>query len=153
MNCPNCGTEVQEGSLSCPNCAAALPITSDVSNGGFSPAAPKKSHTGLIIGVVCGVVAVIAAIILCVVLLGGGGKDGTYVCKDMEALGIECTLKVDGSKFTLKMSAYGESEKQSGKIKFDGKKVTLTVDGESIEGTYNKSKKQITVEGMTFTKK
>lgn len=155
MNCPNCGADVQEGLMSCPNCAAALPVTEnpyDVSTGPM--AVPKKTNTGLIIGVACGVVVLLAAAIVCIVLLIGGGKDGTYVCKDLSALGIECTLKVDGNKFTMKMEAFGESETETGTIKFSGKTVKLTSsDGETIEGTYNKSKKTITVDEMKFTKK
>lgn len=154
MNCPNCGTEVQEGLMSCPNCAAALPVTDNPYNVSTGPmAVPKKTNTGLIIGVVCGVAALLVVAVVCIVLLLGNGKDGTYVCKEMSAFGVDCTLKVDGNKFTLKMSGFGESEKESGKIKFSGKTVKLTVDGETIEGTYNKSKKTITFEGMTFTKK
>ncbi len=156
MNCPNCGAQLQEGTLVCPNCAAALPVD-NASQPAFNQApvydVPKKSKKGLIIGLSCAAVVVIAAVILCVVLLIGGGKNGTYLCKDMEAYGVTCTIKVDGSKFTMKMAAFGENETQKGTIKFNGKKVKLTAEGETIEGTYNKSKKTITFEGMTFTKK
>lgn len=154
MNCPNCGTNVPDGMMSCPNCAATLPVNDnsyDSTTG--SMASPKKKNTGLIIGVIAGVVVLLAAVVVCIVLLLGSGKDGTYVCKDMSGFGVDCTLKVDGNKFTLKISGFGESESESGTIKFSGKTVKLTSDGETIEGEYNKSKKTITIEGMTFTKK
>ena len=157
MNCPNCGTELPEGSVVCTNCAASL-VESTIQSNDFNQASaytepPKKSKKGLIIGLSCAAVAIIAIVVIAIVLIIGGNKNGTYTCKEMESYGVKCTLKVNGDKFTLKMSAYGEEEKESGKIKFKGKKVTLTVDGEDVKGTYNKSKKTIDIEGMTFTKK
>lgn len=154
MNCPNCGTYIKEGVMSCPNCATELPVTNSFYDASSGPmAVPKKTNTGLIIGIVGGVVVLLAAAIVCIVLLLGNGKDGTYVCKDMADYGIECTLKVDGNKFTLKMNAFGTTTEESGTIKFSGKTVKLTSDGETIEGEYNKSKKTISFEDMTFTKK
>lgn len=156
MNCPKCGATLQDDMLVCPTCGTPLPVQSE-SQSDFANAAPTtapaKSKKGLIIGLAAGAVAIIALIVVLIVFVFAGGPDGTYECSDLKALGITCTLKVDGDEFTLKMSAYGETETQKGKIKFDGKKVTMTVDGESEEGTYNKSDETIEFEGMTFKKK
>ncbi len=152
MNCPNCGANLPDGTLSCPNCAAPIPSQAGFSNPMPVNTMPKKSNKGLIIGIACGAVVVIAAVILCIVLFSGS-QDGTYVNNDFEDYGIDCTLTVDGNKCELKMSGYGESTSEKGTIKFNGKKVTITFDGEKSEGTYNKSKKTIEIDGMTFKKK
>lgn len=152
MNCPNCGTNIPDGVLSCPNCAAPVSNQTGFSNPMPVNAMPRKSNKGLIIGIACGAVVVIAAIILCIVLFTGG-KNGTYVNNDFKDYGIDCTLKVNGSKCELKMAGFGETTTEKGTIKFNGSKVTITFDGESSKGTYNKSKKTIEIDGMTFKKK
>ena len=152
MNCPNCGTNLPDGTMSCPNCAAPVPAQTGYSNPMPANAMPKKTNKGLIIGILCGAVAIIAAIIICIILFTGT-TDGTYVCEDFVESGIDCVLKVNGSKCELKMTFLGESESEEGTIKFSGKKVTITIDGETNVGTYNKSKKTIEIDGMTFKKK
>ncbi|MBQ9610324.1 MAG: zinc ribbon domain-containing protein [Lachnospiraceae bacterium] len=172
MNCPSCGNQVADGSMSCPVCGAALipsggmqpqyqsaPQGFDsMQQGGMQPqyqAVPQSSggnKTGLIIGIIVAAVAVIA-LVLCLVLGVFSGKDGTYVCNDYAAFGMDVTLEVDGDNFTLTMNAFGETETESGTIKFKGDKVELTAEGETIEGDYSKKDKTITIEGMTFKKK
>lgn len=159
MNCPNCGNQVADGSASCPTCGAPLMAPGGMPQGGapMEPqyqAAPQGGgkKTGLIIGIVVAAVAVIA-IVLCLVLgVFGGGHNGKYVCEDYATYGMDVSIEVKGSKFTMTMSAFGETETESGTIKFKGDKVELTVDGDTVEGTYDKKEKSITFEGMTFKK-
>lgn len=160
MICPSCGNQVADGSPSCPVCGAALMAPGGMPQGGMQPqyqAAPAPQgggkKTGLIIGIAVAAVAVVA-LVLCLVLgVFGGGHNGKYVCEDYAAYGMDVSLEVKGSKFTLTMSAFGETETTEGTIKFKGDKVELTAEGDTIEGTYDKGEKSITFEGMTFKKK
>ncbi len=168
MNCPFCGNQVADGSANCPVCGAALmtpggmpqgagPMQGGMPQGGIQPqyqAAPQGGgkKTGLIIGIIVAAVAVIA-IVLCLVLGVFSSKNGKYVCSDWSAFGVDMTLEVKGSDFTLTMTAYGETETTEGTIKFSGKKVKLTAEGETIEGTYSAKDKTISLdmEGMSLT--
>ena len=47
-------------------------------------------------------------------------------------MGNEMKLEIKGSKFTMEM----DGDKETGKAKIDGNKVTLTAEGKSIKGTY-----------------
>ena len=172
MICPSCGSQVDDNSPSCPVCGGTLfdqnamqqgygqPQGMNPMQGGaqpqYAPEPPKKSKTGLIIGIVVAAVAVIA-IVLCLVLGVFSSKNGKYVCDDYAAFGMDLSLTVDGDKFTLEMSAFGESDSTEGTIKFKGDKVEMTAEGDTIEGTYSKKDKSITIseEGlsMTFKKK
>ena len=136
---------------------------------------PKKSKTGLIIGIVAAVIVIAGGLIACFafgVFGGGGGKDGKYYLenissggitmdKDMlSAYGIDLSsmyLEVKGEKATLSLEFMGNSESADCEIKFDGSTVTLTKDGQSINGTYDEGEKSISINidgsGMTFKKK
>ena len=164
MNCPSCGNQVADGAANCPVCGAPLMVAGGMpqgmdpmQQGGVQPQyqAPQGGgkKTGLIIGIAVAAVAVVA-LVLCLVLgVFGGGHNGKYVCDDYAAYGMDVSLEVKGSKFTLTMSAFGETETTEGTIKFKGDKVELTAEGDTIEGTYDKGEKSITFEGMTFKKK
>lgn len=175
MYCPSCGLFVQDDSLACSNCGEEMPIydnyasgysgtynsndystnySSDFSNSSLNyVSAPQKTDRKLIIATLIGVVALLFTVVLCSSLINKSlnNKNGTYVCEYMKDLGINCTLIVDDDNFTLNISAYGESQTESGTIKFDGNKVELTVDSNTVEGEYDKSNKTITFSDMTFT--
>ncbi len=159
MNCPSCGNQVADGSANCPVCGAPLMAPGGMPQGGapMQPqyqAAPQGGgkKTGLIIGIAVAAVVVIA-LIVCFALGLFSSKNGKYVCDDYSAYGMELSLEVKGSKFTMTVNAFGETETTEGTIKFKGDKVELTAEGDTIEGTYSKKDKSITFEGMTFKKK
>ena len=169
MVCQNCGTQLPDGTPSCPTCGAQLGAPYMDPNQMFNQApvaAPaKKSNTGMIIGIVVAVVAVIAIVLVAVSLLGGSEYDGKYkltTCtymgqefsiSDMEAMmgeSYDMTLTVKGSRCTL--TSDGETGK--GKISFDGNTVTIEDDEETLEGEYDADAKTITINmygvGMIF---
>ncbi|GEM_PF-3273945 len=161
MLCSNCGNDIPEGQSACPYCGAQM------MNGGVQPAydpaqayapaqtyAPaQKSKKGLIIGLIAGLVAIVAVVLVLVFFVFGKGKaDGTYVCQDYAAFGMDVSLEIDGDEFVLEMSAYGESETIEGKCKVDGDTITLTYEGEDVECDYDKKEGTIDFEGMIFTK-
>ena len=167
MNCPSCGNQVADGAANCPVCGAPLMVAGGMpqgmdpmQQGGVQPQyqAPQGGgkKTGLIIGIAVAAVVVIA-LIVCFALGLFSSKNGKYVCDDYASFGMDVTLEVKGSDFTLTMSAFGETESQKGTIKFKGSKVELTAEGETIEGKYSKKDKTITIEedgmSMTFKKK
>ena len=115
-----------------------------------APAAPKKSNTGLIIGIVAGVVVIATAVILCFVfgVFGGkGGTDGTYKFEKMVYGGMEIdnsmlssygldlgefSIEIKGDKATVVF--YGESAEAD--VKIDGENITFTSsNGQVLNGT------------------
>lgn len=181
MNCPNCGAELPEGSTWCAACGNAIDAQpaggaadSLFSGTPVAEAPAKKSKAGLIVAVVA-IVAVIAVLAV-VVILKGGKHNGTYKLTSLSAYGMEfsvdqfesmagvkvdMTLTVKGSKCELKVSketaeAMGSGfTSGTGKIKFDGDKVTIESDG-TLTGTYDADAKTITLSAsgvdMVFTK-
>lgn len=163
MYCPTCGKEIEDGSLVCPICGAALEVESEQPVYQAAPAAavePKKKNIVLPIVVALVAIAAIAAVLI-IFVFGGGNKDGKYVCEMYAAFGIDVYLEVDGDEFDLVMTydANGdgtigddEKEEQEGTIKFDGDKVIMTAEGEDVEGSYDKDKKSITIsqDGMSM---
>ena len=87
------------------------------------------SKKGLIIGIVAAVAVIAIIVVVCVLVFGKNKVEGKY---KGEFMGIEMKLEIKGSKFTMDMGG----DKQTGKAKIDGNKVTLTAEGESIKGTY-----------------
>ncbi len=153
MVCQNCGTQLPDGTPSCPTCGAQLmaqPYTA-------APVAPaKKNNTGMIIGIVVAVVAVIAIILVASGLLGNSEYNGdyklvkcsyygeVYTMEEMEAMSgtsYDMTLTVKGSRCTLKSNG----ETGTGKISFDGDTVTIEDDSETLEGEYDADTKTITL--------
>lgn len=184
MNCPNCGAELPEGSTWCAACGTALGDAqpqASVNDQLFSqtPVTPveaavpaKKSSTGIIAAIVAVLVIVAAA---AVVFLTVGKYNGTYKLSEVSAMGmtlsaedfeefsgqkLDMSLKVSFGKCKLSadMAELGVEGSGSCKIKIKGDKVTLTADGEDLEGTYDSKKKSITIiepesgVSMTFTK-
>ena len=128
---------------------------------------PKKSHTGLIIGIIAGV-AVIAALVVCLIMGVFSGKNGKYYLDSMNYNGVSLTadsikafgldvsdmyIELNDDKFTLSLGSLG-GVSASGDVTYDGSTITLTYEGRSISGTL--SGKTITIEiegsGMTFKK-
>ncbi len=122
-----------------------------------APVAPKKSHTGLIIGIIAGV-AVIGALVVMWVLgvFGGGGQDGTYKLNSAKMYGIEITedqlstYGLDTSKFKVKISGSTATLDMAGQttscdVKFSGNTVSFSGGGETIDGTYDSSAGTITI--------
>lgn len=87
------------------------------------------SKKGLIIGIVAAVAVIAIIVVVCVLVFGKNKVEGKY---KGEFMGIEMKLEIKGSKFTMDMGG----DKETGKVKIDGNKVTLTAEGESIKGTY-----------------
>ena len=137
-------------------------------------AVPKKSNTGLIIGIIAAVavVATVVVLLLTGVIGGGGnsGKNGTYILDSAEMYGqtfsgsqlTELGLNVDS--FKIEISGRTATVKMVGKeasckVEFsDNDTKVKFVDGnDTIEGTYDNSAKTITVTAsgvkMTFKKK
>ena len=128
--------------------------------------APKKSNTGLIIGIIAGV-AVVAALVVCWVLgvFGGGNKaaNGNYKFDHAEYGGLtmdpntmnealkqmgynmdvsDFYLKIDGTKATVQlMGMTGTCS-----VKFNGDNVTFTENGRDIEGVFDEAAKTISLE-------
>ena len=170
MVCQNCGTQLPDGTPSCPTCGAQFFAQQPYDDAPAYSAAPaKKSNTGLIIGIVVAIVAVIAIVLVLSNLLGGSKYDGKYKLTACASMGMEftieqmeamsgesfdMTLEVKGSKCTLDAKAMGY-DKASCKIKFDGDTVTLIEDGEELVGTYDADAKTITISAsgvdMIFT--
>lgn len=173
MICQNCGTQLPDGTPSCPTCGTQFfaqpqqpymdpnqPYTS-------APVMPaKKNNTGMIIGIIAAVIAVVAVIIVLVKVLGGEGGgsakspyDGTYKFTKGYAYGIEVTLEqmeqingqsydmtliVKGNKCTMEAPAMG-IDKAVCKIKIDGTDVEL-IDGDTtMTGTYDEVEKSISI--------
>ena len=112
------------------------------------PAPKRGKKKGLIIGIA------IAALVLIICFATGvfSSKNGKYVCNDYASSGMYMSIEVDGSDFTLTVTEDGETSTSSGTIKFKGDSVVLSAAGETLEGTYDKSNKTITIEGLTFKK-
>ena len=87
------------------------------------------SKKGLIIGIVAAVAVIAIIVVVCVLVFGKNKVEGKY---KGEFMGIEMKLEIKGSKFTMDMGG----DKETGKAKIDGNKVTLTAEGKSIKGTY-----------------
>ena len=130
---------------------------------------PKKSHTGLIIGIIAGVAVIGALVVMWVLGVFGGGKgtDGTYKLNAAKMYGVEVNedqlssfgldvdkfkIVVKGDKATLEMA--GQSTEVD--VKFSGSTVTFSGGGESIDGTYSEGSGTITISytgvEMTFKK-
>ena len=124
-----------------------------------APAAPKKSKTGLIIGIVAGVV-VIGALVACWLLGvfgGGSGADGTYKfdsanaygmtmdAETMKTFGVDVSdfyIKINGDKATINLMGYGGDCE----VKINGSDITFIEGSREIKGTYDSSANTITIE-------
>ncbi len=101
--------------------------------------------------------AMALVIALGVTLVACGGVTGTYEC-EITVMGssVTTTLELkDGDEFVMTANMGGVSSEQKGTYKVDGEKITLTVDGETLEGTITNNEIVITQDGvkMTFKKK
>lgn len=180
MNCPNCGTQLPDGTTFCTTCGSALdaqPATNvnDALFNNAAPAytpAPAKKGKGGVIGIIVGVIALLAIAFVLVYFVFNGRYNGTYEFDSMSAFGLTYTreemedlygesldisLKVTFTKCTLDADALGYSGSGSAKIKFKGDEVTFIDGDEEMTGTYDSKEKSITIsaEGveMKFVKK
>lgn len=178
MVCQNCGTQLPDGTPSCPTCGAQFmaqpasnPNDALFNQASYTAAAPaKKNNTGMIIGIVVALVAIVAIVLIAGNLLGGSEYDGKYKFTSATSMGMtftaeqmeemsgdsfDMTLEIKGSKCTLDAKAMGY-DKASCKIKFDGDTVTLIDGDEELVGTYDADAETITITAsgvdMVFTK-
>lgn len=144
MRCPNCGKEVQDGFLVCPDCSEMLPINDDTNTNNYnnynnysnynsgtytSPSYTdignnynRKSKKNLKLYILIILVA------FSVIVYSATTKNGTYEYKgDVETI----TLKVGINKYTLteKIKIGGQKFEMvcSGKVDFAGSTGTLTL--------------------------
>ena len=104
----------------------------------------KKSHKGLIIGIISAVVVLAtAAILLIFVFDVFSGKNGTYKLQGA-AEGQTMELKADGEKSSFSTNLNGSEQRTDCKVTFDDTRVTVSAHGNTLEGTYNKEAKTIT---------
>lgn len=101
--------------------------------------------------------AMALVVALGVTLVACGGVKGTYEC-EISVMGstVTTTLELkDGDEFVMTANMGGVSSEQKGTYKVDGEKITLTVDGEAMEGTIANNEIVLTQDGvkMTFKKK
>lgn len=178
MNCPNCGAELPEGSTWCASCGNAIDNQSSGGAGdalfSSTPAAPapaKKSAVGPIVAVVV-ILAIIA--VAAILLVPKMKYNGTYELSEVSAMGmtfsaaefeemsgqkIDMQLKVSFGKCELSADMAGMGVEGNGvaKIKISGDKVTITDNGQTLEGKYDSKEQTITLtaEGvdMVFKKK
>lgn len=73
---------------------------------------------------------------------GGSAAGQEVTAEQLEAAGMDMTMKFDDGKVSVSLSTGGEAEDGEGTYKVDGKKVTIESDGQKLEGT---------VDGDTFT--
>lgn len=176
MNCPNCGTQLPDGTPACPACGtqfAPAPMQQPAYDPyGQAPVAQKKSNTGLIVGIIIAVIAIAAAIVLVVVLKNkkSGASDEyngtyyltsmsdgytTYSVEDFKAFGYDMSgvgLKISGSKIdfvggeALGMGSFVSSEVEIS----DGTITIKDPDGTTMTGTISGNKISITSDGITM---
>ncbi len=128
-----------------------------------APAAPPKSHTGLIIGIIVGVAVVAALVIMWVLgVFGGGNHDGTYELDKASLFGMEVTgeqLKtygLDGSKYSIKISGGSATLIMDGNeiscdVSFSGDKVSFSNGGQTLEGTCSGNSITISYSGIELS--
>ncbi|MBD5137259.1 MAG: zinc ribbon domain-containing protein [Lachnospiraceae bacterium] len=172
MRCPNCGKEVQDGFVVCPDCSEMLPINDDTNNynsdtytsssyadigNNYNSKSPKKLKLYILI-----ILVVFSAIVYSAIT-----KNGTYEYKgDGEIITLKigmnkCTLteKIETEDYEFRMVCHG-------KVDFDGSTGTLTINegkasngktevslnetfknfNDKIECKYNRFKKTITID-------
>lgn len=101
--------------------------------------------------------AMALVLVLGVTLVACGGVTGTYEC-EISVMGstVTTTLELkDGDECVMTANIGGISSEEKGTYKIDGDKITLTIDGDSLEGTIANNEIVITQDGvkMTFKKK
>ena len=100
MFCPNCGKEIQDGSVFCPECGTRIDgATEKIAGASTAGAAQLRSGHGI----PAAVVALVAVVAIVAVAVGAGvipnlarSSDGPAVQQDAEALG-ELSVQVTGS--------------------------------------------------------
>ena len=97
--------------------------------------------------------AAVLVVMLGVTLVACGGVKGTYEC-EITVMGstVTTTLELkDGDKCVMSANAGGISSEKEGTYKVDGDKITLTISGESVEGTISGGEIVITQDGVKMT--
>lgn len=117
--------------------------------------APKKSHTGLIIGLSCAAVAIIAAIIIVVILAVGGKGNivGTWSLTE-DGQTITCTFDEDG---TGELAYEFAGMSMQFEYETDGDNLDITVYGSTSTSTYKIDGDELTItdgngESQTLTR-
>ncbi|MBQ7707379.1 MAG: protein kinase [Lachnospiraceae bacterium] len=130
----------------------AVPAMNNMQSGYGAPQGYPTTKGGKKKGLIIGIAIAVIVLIICFASGVFSGRNGKYVCDDYTSEGLYMTLEVHGSDFTLTVTESGETSTSKGTIKFSGDDVTLSAAGETLSGTYNKSNKTITIEGLTFKK-
>lgn len=158
MFCQKCGQQVEDSALFCTHCgnkmAGGAPVQPpQAAQAAYAPyvQAPKKSKTGLIVGLCVGGAAVITAVVLLVVLLTGPSSDiaGTWYDVDGVAGTIDfkggntCTLKAMG----LELDGNYTYDPQSG-----GGEITISFFGETSSSAFDIKDGTLHLEGTRYTK-
>ena len=162
MVCPVCGNNVPDGTAVCPVCGASLVVQPnaqafDMQNQGMAVQGADMvqgggKKTGLIIAIVASVLVIGIGIALFFILGGGGNKDGRYKASYLGMINIYIDIK--GSKGTFSMEVapefaeFADSETNQS-YDFDaswkGNTLVMSVNGETLEATYDASKKTLTI--------
>ena len=118
-------------------------------NYGSSPVAPappkakKKSHLGLIIGIISGVLVITAAVLLIFVFDVFSSKNGTYKLEGGSDE-FDMTLVVDGENGTFSLKQAGTDKSTGCTVTFEDSTVRVESNGTTLRGTYDKSEKTVT---------
>ncbi len=164
MNCPNCGSQLAEGSTFCAYCGSQIgqaqaPVYNQpVQQAAYAQPA-KKFPTAALIAIIVAVLAIVAVVVFVVVKPGkddeksGNKVDGTYVLTRMEYQGVvyegadlvgtDSTFVVEGDDAYMTNG----SQKEPCSFELEGNDITI-VDaiGETFYGTYDEKAKTITLD-------
>lgn len=154
MNCTNCGNEMPMGAAACPYCGTPAPMDMQQPYQATSTyAAPAKSNTGKIVGIIVGLLAIVA-IAVCLILFVFNKKEnanGTYVWNDWASFGLTGELIIDDDEFTMTLTYDYEGESDSevaeGTVKLDGDEIILTLEGDDLVCAYDSKEGTITISG------
>ena len=122
MFCTKCGTKIEKGSF-CPNCGAVVKANNTNTNTVSVPAPKKKSHVGLILGIVFGVLFLfIIGIVAVVLIFVSKASTNTVVEKGPKNYHLVCTAS-EGD-ITI------DYNEEDGIIGYDAKGMTYDLEGQ-----------------------
>jgi hypothetical protein len=171
--CTNCGASLPDGTAFCTSCGAKLApapppnpaapayaAPAYAAPAGYPAPAPKKKHTGLIIGIIAAVLVIAAVVVLFLTgVLGSKGPTGTWTLvsssdDDYEPGDLEATLYKDGKGYVKHTYATSRGDTTSSAYAYfmstyylpvtwtdtvlliDGEAATFTRDGDTMTVLY-----------------